>query len=178
MDVLVMLEEASGSTPVLARVNSLPASLAPQGRPREVVTLYGEATAESLALALAAAMESRREPVDHPDAVRHVGIWPERGAVGDAAWRDDRTGELISRDLAIPFETIRQTAQNLMDECGSAIRKLVAGLSMPDWPEGSRRAISFSLQPWAAPAGAMQELEGFLEAYRSSNGISFDNDGE
>lgn len=178
MDVLVMLEEAPGDSPVLARVNSLPASLVPQGRPREVVTLYGEATADSLALALAAALESRREPGEHPDAVTHVGIWPERGAVGDAAWRDHDTGELVSRDLVIPFDTIRRTAASLMEECGSAIRKLVAGLSMPDWPEGSRRAISFSLEPWALSTGATQKFEGLLEAYRNTNGISFDNEGE
>jgi len=26
--------------------------------------------------------------------IRHLGLWPERGAIGDAAWRDEVTGKL------------------------------------------------------------------------------------
>ena len=39
------------------------------------------------------------------------------------------------------------TAEQLLTECGQMIRRLVAGLSMPDWPEGARRAISVSIGP-------------------------------
>ena len=62
--------------------------------------------------------------------------------MGDAAWRDESTGHLVTHDLAIPFDVLEDTATFLLSECGPAIRRLVAGLSMPDWPEGTRRAIS------------------------------------
>ena len=81
--------------------------------------------------------------------IRHLGLWPERGAVGDAAWRDEQTGQLVTRDLSISPDVIRATAGQLLQECGSTIRRLVAGLSMPDWPEGARRAISFTLTSYA-----------------------------
>ena len=55
MDVLVMLEELSEHSTVLAHVNSVPSPLNSERPTREVVTLYGEATSESLAMALAAA---------------------------------------------------------------------------------------------------------------------------
>ena len=61
MDILVMLEENPDHSPVLAHVNSIPSPLHSSERPsRDVVTLYGEPTLESLALALAAAVESHR----------------------------------------------------------------------------------------------------------------------
>ncbi len=179
MDVLVMLEENSEHTNVLAHVNSVPSPLNSERPTRDVVTLYGEATPESLAMALAAAMESRREPGDRSDVIRHLGLWPERGAVGDAAWRDERTGELVTHDLAIPPDILRDTANHLLQECGAAIRRLVAGLSMPDWPEGARRAISFTLTPYAIlPVGASARANTLLEMYRQADGYSFDNDGD
>lgn len=179
MDVLVMLEETSEHSTVLAHVNSVPSPLNSERRARDVVTLYGEATPESLALALAAAMECRREPTERLDTIRHLGLWPERGAVGDAAWRDERTGELVTRDLAIPYDIIRVTANRLLEECGASIRRLVAGLSMPDWPEGARRAISFTLTPYAIlPAGAGARFDALLELYRQTDGYTFDNDGD
>jgi len=179
MDVLVMLEETSEYSTVLAHVNSVPSPLNSERRARDVVTLYGAATPESLALALAAAMESRREPIERSDTIRHLGLWPERGAVGDAAWRDERTGELVTRDLTIPYDVIRATATHLLEECGASIRRLVAGLSMPDWPEGSRRAISFTLTPFAIlPAGAGARVDALLELYRQTDGFTFDNDGD
>src|SRR3954466_7140587 len=87
MDILVMLEENPDHSPVLAHVNSVPSPLHSHERPsRDIVTLYGEANAESLALALAAAVESHRNNDGHrSEAIRHLGVWPERGAVGDAA---------------------------------------------------------------------------------------------
>lgn len=179
MDVLVMLEDRPEHSTVLAHVNSVPSPLN-SGRPsRDVVTLYGVATPESLALALAAAVEAHREPTERLDTIRHVALWPERGGVGDAAWRDETTGHLVTQDLEIPLEVLRATAISLLDECGGAIRRLVAGLSMPDWPEGTRRAISFTLTPLASlsvmPGGAFDAL---LDSYRQADGLAFDNEGD
>jgi hypothetical protein len=175
MDVLVMLEEMSEHSTVLAHVNSVPSPLNSEKPTRDVVTLYGEATSESLALALAAAMESRRETLERVDVIRHLGLWPERGAVGDAAWRDEQTGQLVTRDVSIAPDVIRVTANQLLEECGSTIRRLVAGLSMPDWPEGARRAISFTLTSHTLPAGAGARGD-LLEHYRQTDG--FDTEGD
>ena len=88
-----------------------------------------------------------------------LGLWPERGAVGDAAWRDSATGELVTRDLAIPLDVLTATADQLLSEFGTLLRKLVAGLAMPDWPEGSWRAISLTLpRPALATEGALDKL--------------------
>src|SRR5205085_5074515 len=84
MDILVMLEENPDHSPVLAHVNSVPSPLHSSERPsRDIVTLYGEPNPESVALALAAAVESHRSGDGRVDSIRHLGIWPERGAVGD-----------------------------------------------------------------------------------------------
>lgn len=177
MDVLVLLEEMSEHSTVLAHVNSVPSPLNSEKPTRDVVTLYGEATSESLALALAAAMESRRETMERVDVIRHLGLWPERGAVGDAAWRDEQTGQLVTRDLSIASDVIRETANQLLQECGTTIRRLVAGLSMPDWPEGTRRAISFSLTSHALPLAASgARADSLLEQYRQTDG--FDTEGD
>jgi hypothetical protein len=179
MDVLVMLEEMSEHSTVLAHVNSVPSPLNSEKPTRDVVTLYGEATSESLAMALAAAMESRRETMERVDVIRHLGLWPERGAIGDAAWRDEHTGQLVTRDLSIPHDVIRNMANQLLNECGTTIRRLVAGLSMPDWPEGNRRAISFTLTSHAIlPVGAGAKVDTLLEQYRQADGFTFDNDGD
>lgn len=179
MDVLVMLEEMSEYSTVLAHVNSVPSPLNSEKPTRDVVTLYGEATSESLAMALAVAMESRRETLERVDVIRHLGLWPERGAVGDAAWRDERTGELVTRDLSIAPHVIRETANQLLQECGATIGRLVAGLSMPDWPEGARRAISFTLTSYAIPlARTGSRVDSMLEHYRATDGFTFDNDGD
>ena len=175
MDVLVMLEEMSEHSTVLAHVNSVPSPLNSEKPTRDVVTLYGEATSESLALALAAAMESRRETLERVDVIRHLGLWPERGAVGDAAWRDEQTGQLVTRDVSIAPDVIRVTANQLLEECGSTIRRLVAGLSMPDWPEGARRAISFTLTSHTLPSSAGSR-DALLEQYRQTDG--FDTEGD
>ena len=67
MDILVMLEENPDHSPVLAHVNSVPSPLHSSERPsRDIVTLYGEPSPESLALALAAAVESHRRTTDEP----------------------------------------------------------------------------------------------------------------
>ena len=181
MDVLVMLEESPDHSPVLAHVNSVPSPLASERPARDIVTLYGVANAESLALALAAAVESHRTGQGHDnlDAIRHLGVWAELGAIGDAAWRDVGTGQLVTHDLEIPLEILNSTATLLLGECGHLIRRLVAGLSMPDWPEGARRAITVSLGPvvgLAAPVFA--PLESLLDRLREADGLAFDYEGD
>ncbi|MBX9928918.1 MAG: hypothetical protein K2X99_08395 [Gemmatimonadaceae bacterium] len=143
---------------------------------REVVTLYGVPTSESLALALAAAIESRRMKEPTSNEVRHLGVWPGRGAVGDAAWRDDSTGQLITRDLEIPFSVLAEGAERLLAECGSAIRRLIGGLLMTDWPEGTRRAVRFSLTPGLAFAGTGGSVEALLATQREADGLGFETD--
>ena len=179
MDILVMLEENPDHSPVLAHVNSIPSPLHSSERPsRDVVTLYGEPTLESLALALAAAVESHRSYDGHAEAIRHLGVWPERGAIGDAAWRDS-TGQLVTSDLEIPLETLHVTAKQLLLECGQMIRRLVAGLSMPDWPEGARRAISVSIGPVVGlTSPVFAPLETIMERLREADGLASETEGD
>ena len=66
------------------------------------------------------------------------------GATGDVAWRDRDSGQLLSHDVDISASTLDAVALRLLAECGSLIRQTAAKLSMPDWPEGVRRAISFT----------------------------------
>lgn len=181
MDILVMLEDNPDQSPVLAHVNSVPAPLASEQPARDIVTFYGVPDAESLALALAAAVESHRTGAGHDnsDAIRHLGVSADRGAIGDAAWRDLGTGELVTRDLEIPLEILQGTALLLLGECGHLIRRLVAGLLMPDWPEGARRAISISLGPvvgLAAPV--LAPLESLLDRLREADALAFDYEGD
>jgi hypothetical protein len=186
MDVLVMLEENPDHSPVLAHVNSVPSPLDMERPLRDIVTIYGLPSAESLALALAAAVEIHRDArlstgVIPPAgmAIRHLGVWPERGALGDAAWRDELTGELVTRDLEIPLEILHATAGQLLTECGQLIRRLVAGLSMPDWPEGARRAINITLGPIVGlTAPVFKPLESALDAWREADGLAFDSEGD
>jgi hypothetical protein len=181
MDILVMLEENPDHSPVLAHVNSVPSPLATERPARDIVTLYGVPNAETLALALAAAVESRRTGEGHNnvDAIRHLGVSSERGAFGDAAWRDVGTGELVTRDLEIPLAILQSTAAQLLGECGQLIRRLVAGLSMPDWPEGARRNITISLGPvvgLAAPV--LAPLESMLDRLREGDAMAYDYEGD
>lgn len=180
MDVLVMLEENPDHSPVLAHVNSVPSPLSSAERPsRDIVTLYGVPSAESLALALAAAVESHRTGHGNADTIRHLGVWAERGAVGDAAWRDARTGQLVTRDLEIPLDTLHATAGRLLAECGQLISRLVAGLAMPDWPEGARRAITVSIGPiLGLTAPVFAPLESLLDRLREVDGLTFDFEGD
>lgn len=167
MDFLVMLEDPLESAP-LARVDSVRQGEAASAPVRDVVTLYGTPKVEWLALALAAAVESHRVDAGSGSAM-HLGLWPERGAVGDAAWRDRATGELMTRDLAIPLEVLTVIAEQLLVEFGALLRKLVAGLTMPDWPEGAWRAITLTL-PKPALAGA----DGTLDDLRQADRFTFD----
>jgi hypothetical protein len=180
MDVLVMLEENADHSPVLAHVNSVPSPLASAERPsRDIVTLYGAPSPESLALALAAAVECHRSSENSMEAIRHLGVWPERGAIGDAAWRDVSTGQLMTRDLEIPLEILHSTAGRLLAECGQLIRRLVAGLSMPDWPEGARRAITVSIGPIVGLTAPMfAPIESMLDRMREAEGLTFEAEGD
>ena len=182
MDVLVMLEESPANSRVLAHVNSVSSSPLTSDRPaRDIVTLYGVPSPELLALALAAAVESHRtgDGHEHHDAIRHLGVWAERGAIGDAAWRDAGTGELITRDLEIPFEILHATSTQLLSECGQLIRRLIAGLSMPDWPEGAHRAINISLGPVAGLAAPVfAPLESLLDRLREADALAYEYDGD
>src|SRR5687767_1063005 len=179
MDILVMLEENPEHSPVLAHVNSVPSALDVERPSRDIVTIYGEPSAEALALALAAAVEIHRGDNWSNTAIRHLGVWPERGALGDAAWRDVNTGQLITRDLEIPLEILHATASQLLSDCGQIIRRLVAGLSMPDWPEGARRAINITIGPIVGlTAPVFRPLESALDAWREADGLAFDSDSD
>ena len=179
MDILVMLEESPDPSPVLARIDSVPLALVAERRGRDVVTLYGAPSFESLALALAAVVESHRTTGSGSGAFRHLGVWPGRGAVGDAAWRDRATGELMTRDLDIPLEVLADTARRLRDQCGQLLQRLAAGLAMPDWPEGAWRAISITLDPALAltPATAAS-FDSLLDAMREADGLTYEYDGD
>ena len=178
MDILVQLEESPEHSPLLAHVNSVRSPHDSGREPRDVVTLYGVPSPESLALALAAAVESHRGGYDGPNNIsRHLGVWSGRGAVGDAAWRDRATGQLMTRDVDIPLDLLRETAAQLLVECGQVLRRLLAGLVMPDWPEGARRAINFTLGPIPALAGAASDAA-FLDLVREADGQPYDVEGD
>ena len=177
MDVLVMLEELPEQSPVLAQVSSVPSEIASERHMRDVVTLFGVPNAESLALALAAALESSRaggSGANPLDVTRNVGVWPERGAIGDAAWVERSTGEVVKREVEIPLAVLLETAGQLLADCGQGIRRLLAGLLMPDWPEGTRRAITFSFAP--AAAGARLSGESLLASLREADGLTTDGE--
>lgn len=178
MDILIMLDEAHESpNNLLAHVNSVPER--DSERPaREVITMYGEPDPERLALALAAAVESHREANIGPGAMRHMGVWPERGALGDSAWRD-ATGALVAYDINIPVERLQATSRDLLRDCGAMIGRLLAGLLMPDWPEGARRSIRVSLdRAYVLPALASSPLDSILEAMREGDGDWFSGTSE
>jgi len=169
MDFLVMLEEGVDLSPVLARVDSVPSAFSQERCDRDVVTLYGVPKTESLALALAAAVESHRTGVG-PGTFRHLGL---------LVWRDTTTGEIVTRDLDIPLDVLTATAQHLVAHFGAKLQRLVAGLSMPDWPEGARRAISITLDPVIEPTrAAIAKIESVLDIFRESDGMAFELEGD
>ena len=147
MDVMVQWDETTAETVSIARVSSVASPDTFESPSRDVVTLYGVPTPESLALALAAAVESRK--AEHGSrALRDLRVSAMHGAVGDAAWHAD-----------------------LLTEGGQAIRRLLAGLLMPDWPEGTRRALSVQL----AVAGATRSSD-MLAALREADADNFHDD--
>lgn len=177
MDVLVRLEEVPKQSPVLAEVSSMPSATASDHLTHDVVTLFGVPNAESLALALAAALESSRTAARgeyQTEVTRHVGVWPERGAIGDAAWLDRSTGEVVKREVEIPLAVLIETAGKLLADCGHGIRRVLAGLLMPNLPEGASRAITFSFAP--AVAGSALTGESLLASLREADGLGTDGD--
>jgi hypothetical protein len=176
VNVLVQIEEGPAPSPVLAHVNSVPSPLGSERHSRDVVTLYGVPSPESLALALAAAVEGQRDAAGNRRlATRHLGVWAERGAVGDASWRDQATGEVVSYALDIPLERLRETAGELLGECGQLLRRVLAGLLATDWPEGMGRAVNVSFNPAPALAGVMGG-EGFLDLLREADHTAYDSE--
>lgn len=177
MDVLVRLEARPSDSLVVAHVNSIPVSTTGSRTRREVVTLYGEGDAHNLALALAATVESERlEPA--ATTIRHFGVFPDRGAVGDAAWRDGSTGQLVTRQLDIPLPTLQARASELLGSCGPILRRVVAGLGQLDWPEGTERALSFSLRGTASPDTDDATMDHWLDALRQAEASTFPIDGD
>jgi len=178
MDVLVMLKELPGQSPVLAQVQSVPPAAASE-QPRDVVTMFGVPNAESLALALAAALESSRATAlaDGPRAVtRSVGVWPERGAVGDAEWVDRTTGQVVKSEVEIPLAVLLETAGKLLADCGHGIRRLLTGLLVPDVGGGAPRALAFSFA--TAASGAALSGESLLASLREADGLATDAEDE
>ena len=85
----------------------------------------------------------------------------------------DKKGGHFARRRSDGRIVLRETAQDLLAEGGQAIRRLLAGLLMTDWPEGTRRALSFQL---AGPgAGAPQRTSDTLAALREADGADFDD---
>jgi len=169
LDVMVQWEQEPGDRPAFARVRSVASPETAESPSRDVVTLYGQPTPESLAFALAATVEARKQGLY---TTREFEVTETTGVVGDAAWRDRSTGELIRRDLNIPLTVLRETAKDLLNEGGQAIRRLLAGLLMPEWPEGTRRALSFQLAG-AAPVGRASDM---LAAMREADAANFDDE--
>ena len=113
-----------------------------------------------------AVLHEPAQPVHALEGVSHEDIAREAGD------RFVRPGVLLGQ---LGFDAGSQ----LLGECGQLIRRLVAGLSMPDWPEGARRAITVSLGPvvgLAAPVFA--PLESLLDRLREADGLAFDNEGD
>jgi hypothetical protein len=190
MDVLVRLDALRRDAPVLAHVQSLPSPSFGAGTRREVVTLYGDGDApaqlQALLLALAASVECEGLEGGRRGAVRQLGVRADRGAQGDAAWRD-AAGALVTRDLDIPLGRLEAKAAELLGENGSTLRRVAAGLAMPDWPEGTERALNFTLRTrgGAGGSGAYAAIghpaigddhaaEHWLDTMRSADALAFD----
>jgi len=152
LEIMVKLEEEGAETAPIARVNSVASAESLETPSREVVTLYGTPTAESLALAVAASLEAQKVQ-RRPDALRDLTISSEAGAVGDAAWRDASTGEMIRADLAIPLTVLKETASELLMEGGRRSVARSRGSSRSIGPKG-RAAPCASSSPSRVRAAA------------------------
>ena len=105
---------------------------------------------------------------------RSVGVWPERGAIGDAEWLDHSTGQLVKREVEIPLAVLLETAGSLLADCGQGISRLLAGLLVPGGPDGAPRALAFSFAP--AAAGARLSGESLLASLREADGLTTDGE--
>jgi hypothetical protein len=169
LDVMVQWDQEPGNPTAIARVRSVASPETAESPSRDVVTLYGQPTPESLALALAAAVEARKQGLY---ATREFAVSESDGAVGDTKWQDRSTGQMIRQDLKIPLTVLRETAKDLLAEGGQAIRRLLAGLLMTDWPEGTRRALSFQLAGGATP----HRTSDMLAAVREADAANFEDE--
>lgn len=170
MDVMVEWDQTTESG-ALARVAAVPNAETLESPTREVVTLYGTPTPESLALALATSLEVRKAGAGTLLATGEFQVSVADGAVGDGSYHDRRTGEIIRRELSIPLTVLRETAAELLHEGEQGIRRLIAGLLMPEWPEGTRRALTLQV----ASAGAVRHSDA-LELHRIADAENFADD--
>lgn len=161
MDVMVQWDPTEEERAAFARVNAVASPETLESPTREIVTLYGEPTPEYFALALAASVEARkRTGVGYTSGEIHLTA--ADGAVGEASYRDV-SGAIIRRELSIPLTVLKETAAEILAEGGQSIRRLLAGLRMPDWPEGARRALGFQFAS-AAVSGTGDTLAAHREA--------------
>jgi hypothetical protein len=172
MDVMVQWDQETAQGAAVARVNAIHSAETLESPTREIVTLYGEPTPESLALALAATVEARKAGRGEAFSTGEIRILPSEGAVGEAAYADVKTGELIRRELTIPLTVLTETAQEILREGGQGIRRLLAGLLQPEWPEGTRRALGFQ---FAAGTPAKRPSDA-LAAQREADAENFADD--
>jgi hypothetical protein len=158
MKVMVEWDQSTESE-ALARVSAVPSAEMLEEPTRDVVTLFGTPTPESLALALAAAVEAHKAGEGSPLATGEFRVLAADGAVGDGAYQNRQTGETILREVSIPFTVLRETATDLLREGEQGIRRLIAGLLMPEWPAGTRRALTLQVATaGVAPHGDALEL--------------------
>jgi hypothetical protein len=168
MDVMVQWDQTTDEGQAFARVSAVASAETLEARTRDVVTLYGEPTPESLALALAATVEARKAGDGAAFASGDLRLSASDGAIGASEFQDLATGELIRRELAIPLTVLKETAEEILREGGQGIRRLLAGLLMPEWPEGTRRALGYQLA--AAPASRTSDT---LAALREADAENF-----
>jgi hypothetical protein len=170
MDVMVQWDPTEEERAAFARVNAVASPETLESPSREIVTLYGEPTPESFALALAASVEARkRSEVGY--TIGEIRLTAADGAVGETSYRDVNSGEIIRRELAIPLTVLKETAEEILAEGGQSILRLLAGLRMADWPEGARRALGFQFA--AAPSARTSDT---LAAHREADAQNFSDD--
>ncbi len=172
MDVMVQWDDSQAQGTTVARVDAVHSTETLEAPTREIVTLYGEPTPESFALALAATVEARKAGRGDAFTTGELRIIPTEGAVGEAAYADERTGAVIRRELTIPLTVLRETAEEILREGGQGIRRLLAGLLQPEWPEGTRRALGFQF----ATVSTSRRPADTLAALREADAANFVDD--
>jgi hypothetical protein len=166
MDMMVQWDPSEEERAAFARLNAVASTETSESPTREIVTLYGEPTPETFALALAASVEARkRSGVGYTTG--EIRLSTADGAVGETLYRDVNSGEIIRRELAIPLTVLKETAAEILAEGGQSIRRLLAGLQMAEWPEGARRALGFQFA--AAPVGRNSDTLAVLREADAEN---------
>jgi hypothetical protein len=64
-----------------------------------------------------------------------------------------------------------ETSGAILRDCGQAIGRLLAGLLMPDWPEGTSRALTFSFA--SSSAAVLVPTEAMMARLREADGFTF-----